>query len=340
MYETKDIGFEKAVENIERTIHESEAIIRSNESLVGVGVWNIGNELKNIRDSKSYKEKGFDSFERYIEEELRYKKTNTYRLISVAESYSVPAMGRMGNIGITKLLSLAQLAEDEEREDFIENNPVEDMTTRELEKAVKEKKQLESENRQMKHQQDILLEENKNLREVEPTVIEKAPEDYEQLKQENQELKNAPPVIKEVISDELKEKLLDLEEDKKELEQLRQAGMSLDEYKKQARDIDKKKRDMEEEMASLATTMRKLQEHYDEKTDNSAKQSYVINKLTMAISPLKKSKGELEQLFEDIEEMSEAGKSSILSEISFLEKMVDTLRLMATKIKTEVIFYE
>ena len=104
------------IEIAKRTIYESEAIIKGNENLIGTGLWNIGNELKIIRD-KSYTEKGYGSFEEYTETELKYSRRHCYRFIEIAESYTVTSMSQIANIGMTKLLSLGQL-EESERETF------------------------------------------------------------------------------------------------------------------------------------------------------------------------------------------------------------------------------
>ena len=45
-----------------------------------------------------------------------------------------------------------------ERKEFIENNPVEDMTTRELQKAIKEKKKLEKEVEELKSREPEIVE--------------------------------------------------------------------------------------------------------------------------------------------------------------------------------------
>lgn len=103
-----------------------------------MGIWNIGNELKAIRDNKTYKEKGYSNFQEYAKSELEYSRSHCYRFIEVVENYSVPSMGQISNLGITKLLSLSALPQ-EERDDFIadthevngEDKTVADMTTRE-----------------------------------------------------------------------------------------------------------------------------------------------------------------------------------------------------------------
>lgn len=163
--------------NSSKSLMESEAIIKSNESLVGMGVWNIGNELKTIRDTQSYKQKNYNSFEEYTEKELRYSRRHTYRFIEIAENYSVTSMSQIANIGMTKLLALTQIP-DPEREIFIETQPIEDMTTRELQQAIKEKKELQKQVEELK---------NKPAR-VEVREVEKVPSDYIEMKKKMERL--------------------------------------------------------------------------------------------------------------------------------------------------------
>ena len=214
------------LETIKRSIHESEAVIKSNESLVGMGIWNIGNELKAIRDNKTYKEKGYSNFQEYAKSELEYSRSHCYRFIEVVENYSVPSMGQISNLGITKLLSLSALPQ-EERDDFIadthevngEDKTVADMTTRELEKVIKEKKQLQEQMESYKHQQDILLEENKELKNQKPVEVERevVPDDYNYYKNATHKLQGTVSELSRESADN-KIKLSKLEGEKSLLE--------------------------------------------------------------------------------------------------------------------------
>jgi len=121
-----------------KSIGESETVIKSNENFVGMGLWNIGNELKYIRDNKTYADKKYKSFEEYVEKELDYSRSQTYNFISISENYSVHAGGQIGCLGIKKLLALTKIDEPQ-RAEFIANNPVNEMTTRELQQAIKDR---------------------------------------------------------------------------------------------------------------------------------------------------------------------------------------------------------
>jgi hypothetical protein len=121
-----------------KSISESEVVIKSNENFVGMGLWNIGNELKYIRDNKTYTEKSCSSFEEYVEKELDYSKRNAYRYIEISEGYNVTSMAQIGHLGMVKLLALSKI-EEPQREEFLENNSVNEMTTKELQQAIKDR---------------------------------------------------------------------------------------------------------------------------------------------------------------------------------------------------------
>jgi chromosome segregation ATPase len=131
------------LENILKSILESEIVIKSNENFVGMGLWNIGNELKYIRDNKTYTDKGYKSFEDYVENELDYSKRNAYRYIEISEGYNVTSMAQIGHLGMVKLLALSKL-DEAKREEFIQINPVDEMTTKELQKAINDKDKAEN----------------------------------------------------------------------------------------------------------------------------------------------------------------------------------------------------
>lgn len=178
------------IEIAKRNIYESEVIIKGNENLIGVGLWNIGNELKIIKDTRSYEEKGYNDFEEYVESELKYSKRHANRFIQIAGEYTGTSMSQIPRLGITKLISLTDLP-TEEREAFIEENPVEDMTTRELRQAIKEKKELEKKIEDLENQDPKVVE----------VEVEKIPEDYNYYKSTTEKLQNTVAQLRRNLED-------------------------------------------------------------------------------------------------------------------------------------------
>jgi ParB family chromosome partitioning protein len=193
-----------------RTLSESESVIKSNENFVGMGFWNIGNELKHIRDNKTYKEQAYVSFEEYVESRLGYSRRHAYRLIEISEKYSVTSMSQIGHLGITKLGHLAKL-EEPKREEFINQNKVDEMTARELQKAIKQTKELEQEKEHLERQ--LQAEKDKPAKVIKERV-EVPPHDYESLKVSTR--------IKQKEINELKEKLDRFQKDSEEYNRLKE----------------------------------------------------------------------------------------------------------------------
>lgn len=191
------------VMSFNRTLSECEAEIKVNSELVGMGIWNLGNSFKEIRDSKLYSEKGYSSFEAYIEHESKYGKSHVYSFISVSESYTVQSIGRIAEVGIAKMIELARLPELT-RNEFIESHDVEDMTTRELKEAIKERKQVESENLDLK-------ERLRAIESREPITLHKEvykePADYLELKQKTLLVDEKDKEIQRLKHEEFKYKL-------------------------------------------------------------------------------------------------------------------------------------
>ena len=167
---------------------------------------------------------------RWLEEKVDISQWTANRFMKVAKEFS--NYGSINNLSQTKIFALLEVPK-EERETFIEENPVEDLTTRELAKAIKEKKELEE--RAIKAEKEV-----EELKNQEPTVIETevektvlvVPEDYDRLKlaekrleQQIQNLENSmkgkvSPEDYNKIRKEYSEKVNENHELKKQIEQL------------------------------------------------------------------------------------------------------------------------
>ena len=95
--------------------------------------------LKEMRDSKLYKELGYSTFEDYCEQETGFKRSQVYNYISIVEKLPEEFVQSIGQIGMTKALILTKLSEDE-RTEIAEKNDLETTSVRELERQIKELK--------------------------------------------------------------------------------------------------------------------------------------------------------------------------------------------------------
>lgn len=131
--------------------------IMANGQIAAQALVEFSLELKQMRDANMYKPLGFDSFESYVETAVGIKRRQAYNYIRVVERLGAKEMHSIANFGITKLALIAKVAA-EEREEFLEAHPVEEMSTRELEDAI-------AELHQAREQLSFLEEENAMLKE-------------------------------------------------------------------------------------------------------------------------------------------------------------------------------
>ena len=91
--------------------------------------------IKEMRDSKLYKELGYTTFEAYTEECLGMKHSQAYRYISIVEKIPADFFPSMGKIGMAKLQLLTVLTEDQ-RTEITETVDLESTTVRELKAQI------------------------------------------------------------------------------------------------------------------------------------------------------------------------------------------------------------
>lgn len=146
-------------------------------------------------------------WENWLNEKVDFSQERARQIMIVTKEYSNSKMS--WNISFDKMFMLTSL-KSEERETFIEENPVEDMTTRELRQAIKEKKELERRVEELKNQKPTVIEKEK--------IIEVVPGDYEEIKTK---LKNTVDKSNfEKLRKEFEEKIDENFNLKKQIEQL------------------------------------------------------------------------------------------------------------------------
>lgn len=168
------------------------------ENQAVVSYWEIGKRLAQAKEQVPHGE-----WERWIKDNLGYTKRTAQRLIQVSEEYSNTTT--VSHLNFSKVLALTSIKDETEREEFVANNSVEDMTVRELKAEIKDYKQkIEVQNTEidkLKNQKPKIIEKEVV---VEPadykmvlldldTTYERLNEADEQLKKlqkDNEELKN------------------------------------------------------------------------------------------------------------------------------------------------------
>lgn len=117
----------------------------------------------------------------------------------------------LANLGSTKLFLLAGL-DEEDRQEVMKGNNIEDMTTRELEQVVKEKKEIK---KQLEAEKEYSEELQEAIRDKE-TQINELKEKIENIKIPEKEIIEKE-VIKEVVPDSIKSQVEQLEKERSEL---------------------------------------------------------------------------------------------------------------------------
>lgn len=115
-------------------------------------LYQMAKQLEYMKNTQLYLNAGFETFEDYTEGVLGLKRSQVYNYIKVANAYSDQFLIANSNLGITKLLVLAEL-EEPVVEKVIETVEVEDKSVSDLKALVdsltKEKKDLEKENKKV-----------------------------------------------------------------------------------------------------------------------------------------------------------------------------------------------
>lgn len=93
--------------------------------------------FKEMRDSKLYKELGYSDFGDYCEKETGFKRSQAYNYITIVEKLPADFVQSIGQIGMTKVLFLSTLTE-EERAEITAEADLESVTVKELEQQIKQ----------------------------------------------------------------------------------------------------------------------------------------------------------------------------------------------------------
>lgn len=107
--------------------------IKVSAQLAQQSLYDMCTAIKEMRDSKLYKELGYQNFEDYCEQEVGIKRHMAQKYIAVAEMENGESIH---HLGVTKCALLAQLDEPT-RTEIIENTDLENTTVRELKGRIK-----------------------------------------------------------------------------------------------------------------------------------------------------------------------------------------------------------
>lgn len=112
----------------------------------------IGRVLKEINERRLYEFLGSASLAEYAEKTVGLKERAAYNYITAYETYGAEGLQKYGELGITKLVALAQL-NDTDRTEMLESGEAAEISTRQLNERIKE---LKHENDQLRFDNEAL----------------------------------------------------------------------------------------------------------------------------------------------------------------------------------------
>lgn len=139
--------------------------IRKNGEIAATAMVEFAKGLKTMRDKHLYMELGFETFEEYAEKAAGLKQRQAYNYIQALEGLGETFLQSNANLGITKLQVLTELSYFE-REEFVENNNVDEMSVRELKETIKKLNEAEEQITFLTSENEQLTEKNKELSEL------------------------------------------------------------------------------------------------------------------------------------------------------------------------------
>lgn len=198
------------------------------ENQAVVSYWEIGKRLAQAKEQVSH-----GDWNSWIDKNLGYTYRTAHRLIKVYEEY--PNMTSLSHLNMTQALALTSIKDEDDRQDFIDNHDVEDMTTRKLQAEIKKYK------RSLEETEDELKAAKAGL-EFKDGQIEKYSTESSRLSAELElaKMKKVEPqivekeVIKRVVPDDYELTKAQLENANKKLDKLMDINQSLREKEKLA----------------------------------------------------------------------------------------------------------
>ncbi len=111
--------------------------IIANGNIAASCMVDMGRDLKAVRDERLFTELGFESFEEYCEKKCGIGKRHGYNFIQVYERFGEEQLSQLQGLGITKLLELAKL-DDNDLGELMSGSEVSEMSVRELKDKIAE----------------------------------------------------------------------------------------------------------------------------------------------------------------------------------------------------------
>lgn len=140
-YNEQNISGEISSQQIVQVTERQERAIRLTQQIITNGniaadcMVQMGRDLKAVRDERLYTEMGYESFEEYCEKKVGVGKRHGYNFIQVYERFGEQRLTQLQDLGITKLLEIAKL-DNEDMEELLQDNDVAQMSVRQVKSKI------------------------------------------------------------------------------------------------------------------------------------------------------------------------------------------------------------
>lgn len=115
--------------------------IKANAVSMQESLWEVCRGLKEMHDSKLYKELGYGNFEEYTEKEIGIKRHQAQKYLAIAEFENGDSNHHFAQLGVTKLALLAKLDEPQ-REEIQQKVDMQTVTVKELQSEIEKLKNV------------------------------------------------------------------------------------------------------------------------------------------------------------------------------------------------------
>lgn len=202
---------ERTIDDVAREVIE---LTEQAQTMMVCYVIEIGRRLKEAKSMLGHGEWGS-----WLKTKVNYSQSTADNYMKIFDEYGNDQISffglaksqTLGNLPYTKALKLLAVPSDE-REEFIKENNVEELSTRELDRLIEEKKQAEAERDKERERADKLAEERVELEKTQKEIelkdariktleanLEKAEAEKKKAKAQIKELKENPTVPEEVL---------------------------------------------------------------------------------------------------------------------------------------------
>lgn len=218
--------------------------ILANGKIVQTALIDMCKDLKMMRDQSLFAELGYETFEDYAEQACGIKQRQAYSYISAYEKLDKDYFENNTHLGITKLELISQIS-SYEREEFLAENNVDELSVRELKKQVDDfKNQIEQLTFSLESAEDKNKELSQQLDDMQESISDMEPADAVATVEPD------PEIIQQAVDAALKEQKA---ADAKKIEKLKnQLSSERDKYDALSKTKDKEIKEAQKTAAEQA----------------------------------------------------------------------------------------